>query len=349
MPKSSISVPVHAVTPVSRRSLLERGLLGAAALAAASVLPPTIVRATGHLPDTGAIAPRPHPSHPLPPDYFRPVPPGELDPTEFLTRFDTGVVATDSQGRTVRTFSLVATDREIEVAPGVNFPAWTFNGQVPGPTLRVTEGDVLRVHLSNASAHAHTTHFHGTHPPGMDGVTPLVEPGRSFTYEFEVHPFGPFPYHCHVMPFKRHIHKGLYGALIVDPPGGRPPAREMVMIMNGFDTDFDGENEFYAVNTRPFHYLANPIRVRVNEPLRLYLLNMTEFDVINSFHLHASMFNLYRTGTSLANPELTDTVILGQGERAVLEFSLPYPGEYMFHAHVNEFSELGWLGVFEAV
>ena len=82
------------------------------------------------------------------------------------------------------------------------------------------------------------------------------------------------------------------------------------------------QNEVYAVNTVAFHYIRHPIQVKVGEPVRIYLTNMTEFDLINSFHLHASMFRLYRTGTSLDQFELTDTVIMGQGERAVLEFTL---------------------------
>jgi len=89
--------------------------------------------------------------------------------------------------------------------------------------------------------------------------------------------------------------------------------------------------------------------VRVGEPLRIYLVNLTEFDLVNSFHLHASMFRLYRTGTQLDHFEFTDIVTMGQGERHVLEFSLDRPGQYMFHAHQSEFAELGWMGVFEAV
>jgi FtsP/CotA-like multicopper oxidase with cupredoxin domain len=234
------------------------------------------------------------------------------------------------------------------VAPGVWYPAWTFNGQVPGPTFRCRAGDWLRFRFRNASSMPHTIHFHGIHPPKMDGVEPLVNTGEEFIYEFEAKPFGLHPYHCHVMPLKRHIHKGLYGAFIVDPPGGRPPAREMVMVMNAFDTNFDGENEIYAVNTVAFHYMKHPITVKVGEPIRIYLLNLTEFDPINSFHLHADMFRLYRTGTNLERYELTDTVMMCQGERHVLEFNLSYPGQYMFHAHQSELAELGWMGVFEA-
>lgn len=272
----------------------------------------------------------------------------DFDPTKFLETFDWGQESVDANGRTVREWDVYAVDKEIEVAPGVFFPAWTYNGQVPGPTFRCRQGDLLRFRFHNASVMPHTIHFHGIHPPSMDGVTPVVPTGGDFVYEFEAKPFGLQLYHCHVMPLKRHIHKGLYGMFIIDPPEGRPPARELIMVMNGFDTNFDGENEIYAVNTVAFHYARHPIQVKVGELIRIYLANLTEFDPINSFHLHASMYRLYRTGTDLERYEFTDNVIMGQGERHVLEFTLEYPGQYMFHAHQSELAELGWMGFFEA-
>ena len=273
----------------------------------------------------------------------------DFDPMVFLESFNRGSVSKLPDGRTLRDFEIVAVDKEIEIAPGVFFPAWTYNGQVPGPTLRATAGDVVRVRFNNAGSHPHSIHFHGIHPPRMDGVFEIVKPGSDFTYEFEVHPWGLHLYHCHAVPLKRHIHKGLYGTFIIDPPQGRPSAREMVMVMNGFSTEFNGENTFYAVNTVAFHHMKHPIQVRVGELQRIYLVNLTEFDLINSFHLHADMFRVYRTGTTMEHYELTDTVMLCQGERHVLEFTLPEPGLYMFHAHQSEFAELGWMGVFEAV
>lgn len=272
-----------------------------------------------------------------------------FDPSAFMTRFDMGTVSQTSGGRVLREYAITALDQEIEIAPGVWYPAWTYNGQVPGPTFRCNEGDQLRFHFSNGTTHPHTIHFHGIHPPGMDGVSPIINPGESFTYEFEALPFGLHLYHCHVMPLKKHIHRGLYGTFIIDPPGGRSPARELVMVMNAFDTNFDNENEVYAVNTVAFHYSRHPVQVRVGELVRVYLTNLTEFDPINSFHLHAAMFRLYRTGTNLESYELTDNVIMGQGERHILEFTLDYPGQYMFHAHQSEFAELGWMGMFEAL
>jgi manganese oxidase len=272
-----------------------------------------------------------------------------FDPSQFLKTFDWGTEIPTEDGKTIREWNIAAVEKEIEIAPGVYFPAWTYNGQVPGPTLRCREGDLLRVHFTNNSTHPHTIHFHGFHPPSMDGIEPIVQPGESFTYEFKARPFGVHPYHCHVMSLKKHIHKGLYGTLIIDPPQGRDPANEMIMVMNAFDTNFDGANEVYAVNSVAFHYMKHPIQVKTGEPVRVYLTNLTEFDLVNSFHLHAGMYRLYRTGTSLDHYELTDIVTLGQGERAVLEFTLEAPGKYMFHAHQSEFAELGWSGIFEAV
>jgi FtsP/CotA-like multicopper oxidase with cupredoxin domain len=184
----------------------------------------------------------------------------------------------------------------------------------------------------------------------MDGALPEHEvmPGGTFVYEFDAEPFGLHLYHCHAVPLKRHLHKGLYGVFIVDPKTPRPPADEMVMVMNGFDTNFDADNEVYAVNTVANHFMHEPIAVRVGALVRIYLVNLTEFDLINSLHLHGMFFDVFRTGTSLSRSETTDTVMLCQGERAILETRFRYPGRFMFHAHQSEFAELGWMGMFRA-
>ncbi len=270
----------------------------------------------------------------------------QFDPTAMLTDWDTGRVSTLPNGQTLREYELFAGEKEIEIAPGVTFPAWTYNGRVPGPTIRCAEGDRVRVHFVNGTGHPHSIHFHGIHPASMDGLEP-VPPGGQFTYEFDAEPFGLHLYHCHTLPLKRHIHKGLYGGFIIDPRQGRPPARELFMLMNAFDTNFDSANEVYAVNTVGFHYLRHPIRVKVDELIRMYVINIVEFDPINSFHLHANLFDVYRTGTRLETSEYTDTIMLAQGERAILETRFKSPGKFMFHAHVSEFAELGWLGFFE--
>jgi FtsP/CotA-like multicopper oxidase with cupredoxin domain len=248
----------------------------------------------------------------------------------------------------VREYEVRASDREIEIAPGVFFPAWTYNGTVPGPVLRATEGDILRVNFTNAGSHPHTIHFHGIHPTNKDGVFEIVKSGGEFTYEFEARPSGFHPYHCHSTPLKKHIAKGLYGAFIIDPPEPRKPAQELVMVLNGFDTDGDGANNFYGVNGPAFYYAKYPIRVRRSQTVRIYLANLTEFDPINSFHLHGEFFRYYPTGSS-DHFEYTDTVMLCQGQRGIIEIDFANTGRFMFHAHQSEFTELGWMGFFEVV
>jgi len=133
----------------------------------------------------------------------------------------------------------------------------------------------------------------------------------------------------------------------VDPKEPRAQADELVMVMNAFDTNFDFGNEIYAVNTVGFHYLNSPIKVKRDELVRIYLVNVLEYDPINSFHLHANFFHYFPTGTSLVPAEYTDTISQVQGQRGILELTFPYPGKYMFHAHKTEFAELGWMGFFE--
>ena len=124
-----------------------------------------------------------------------------------------------------------------------------------------------------------------------------IPPGGRTVYEFDALPAGLHLYHCHVRPLAEHIAKGLYGAFIVDPADGREEADELVMVMNGFDTNFDRANEVYAANTIGFAYMDQPIAARRDELVRVYLVNVLEYDLINSFHLHGNLFDYFPTGT----------------------------------------------------
>lgn len=297
-----------------------------------------------------------------------------FDPTAMLTDWYAGAVSTLPDGRRLRTFELTAEEKEIEIAPGVMFPAWTFNGRVPGPALRATEGDRLRIVFRNYGSHPHSMHFHGIHAARMDGVpgAGVIQPGEEFVYEFDAKPFGCHLYHCHATPLARHMHKGMYGMFVVDPDPNRHPEfvdvarsrllgtpenaewQELAMVMNAFDTNFDGENEFYACNTIAHCFAKQPIKIVRHRPVRIYLMNVTEFDPINSFHLHGNFFNYFDTGTSLTPTLKTvDLITQCQAQRGILEFSYAdqnlEPGLYMFHAHQSEFTELGWMGMFDVV
>ena len=276
-----------------------------------------------------------------------------FSPHDILRDFDWGTTSRLPDGRILREWTLAAGEQEIEVAPGVKFAAWSYNGRIPGPTLRAKEGERLRIKFINGGRHPHTIHFHGIHTAPADGVMGLgageIAPGRSTTYEFDAAPYGLHLYHCHVRPLAEHIAKGLYGTFIIDPKDPREQADEMVMVMNGFDTNFDRANELYAANTIGFAYSERPIRIKRDELVRLYLVNVLEYDLVNSFHLHGNFFHYFPTGTSMRPVEFTDTVMQCQGQRGILEMRFPHPGKYMFHAHQSEFTELGWMGFFEVV
>jgi FtsP/CotA-like multicopper oxidase with cupredoxin domain len=269
----------------------------------------------------------------------------------------------------------------------------------------MTEGDLVRITVINDknNKHAHTMHMHSIHKSEMDGVqSNAIMPGDSFTHEFIAQPFGVYPYHCHMDPIADHINRGLYGALIIDPKAPRPQMPEMVMMMNGYDLDYDQEgmttirppegsgaegaeeaageeeetskrlatallsslgaeeaaeeeeeerdNEIYTVNGKAFDYVNNPIQLKVGQKYRIYVVNMLEFDLVNSLHVHGAMFEYYPAGTSMSPHEdsfVHDVIVLGQGDRGIMELEYKYPGQYMFHAHVTEFTDLGWMGLFD--
>jgi FtsP/CotA-like multicopper oxidase with cupredoxin domain len=303
---------------------------------------------------------------------------------EYLTYFNCGRVKVDTlpegKQQVTREFTLVAEENQsIPIAyNGLKFEnSWTFNGTIPGPTMRVTEGDLVKITVVNSMGnnHSHSIHLHSIHSGDMDGIEGkggAIPPGQNYTYSFVAQPYGVYPYHCHVTPIDQHINRGLYGVFIIDPPTPRPLMREMVMLMNGYDLDYEKEgigpnriptpeeveedfmpqpfehvNEVYSVNGKAFDYMNHPIHLDKGVPYRVYLVNMLEFDPVNNFHLHGNVFKYYPSGTSETPAFVNDIVALTQGDRGILEFKYDLPGKYMFHSHINEFTDLGWMGFFE--
>src|SRR5687768_4430205 len=172
-------------------------------------------------------------------------------PVEYLTHFNCGHVSKDGTGKTVRQFTLIVDeDQKIPITyEGHIFEGWTFNGTIPGPTIRVTEGDLVRIRIinSNDNINAHSFYAQPINfgkdnaftKTGQPGGT--ISPGRSFTYEFVAEPYGVYPYYCHVEPMADHINRGLYGMMIIDPKEPRPQMEEMAMLLNGYDLDLDLE------------------------------------------------------------------------------------------------------------
>jgi FtsP/CotA-like multicopper oxidase with cupredoxin domain len=111
-------------------------------------------------------------------------------------------------------------------------------------------------------------------------------------------------------------------------------------------SDEGTSNQIYTVNGQAFTYRDKPIDLVTGQEYRVHLVNMLEFDTANSFHLHGNMFEYYPSGTGTNPTFLTDIVTLGQGDRGTLEFTYHKTGMFMFHAHINRFTNLGWMGMF---
>jgi manganese oxidase len=270
-----------------------------------------------------------------------------ISPMQVCRDFDYGTLKQEN-GRTIREFQITASSTTLELNQAVSYVTWNYNGRVPGPTLRAREGDRVRIVFLNEGGHAHTMHFHGIHPAEVDGIKP-VRNGTAAIYEFDAMPYGLHLYHCHIAPVSRHISKGLHGMFIIDPRQGRPPADELVLIMNGYDLKEENRNNLYAFNGIPDYYRQNPISIYQNQLVRLYLLNVIEYDPAVTFHLHANFFRLYPTGMTMTPTIESDVVTMGTAERHILEFSYPYPGKYMFHPHQDPIAEAGCMGVFNVL
>ncbi len=244
--------------------------------------------------------------------------------------------------------TLAVQEGPVEVAHAQLMLAWTFNGRIPGPILRATEGDPLTIHFRNLGAHPHNLHFHGTHALPSDGWQP-VPPGGEATVEFTAGPAGLHPYHCDMTPAPEHISHGLYGALLVDPRAPRPPAREVVLVLGGYDLDGDGKSELYGWNGVAGYYMKFPVKVRAGELVRAYVVNMVADEPVISFHLHAQVFDVYPGGMGDRPAWRADVLTLATAERAMIEFRLPDRGRYMFHPHQARLAERGAMGWFAAV
>lgn len=249
-------------------------------------------------------------------------------------------------------FHLTAKKTQWETAPGQKTEAWAFNGMVPGPTIRVTEGDRVRVILKNELEDESTAvHFHGLElPNAMDGVTFItqqpVKPGDSYTYEFTVPVgnHGSHMYHSHHNSTKQ-VSLGLLGAFIVEPrdKSSEPKADvDHVFILN------DGLNGF-TINGKSFP-ATEPIVAKLGQTVRIRFMN--EGMMIHPMHLHGMhMTVIAKDGWTQPMPWKCDTLNVAPGERWDVLVKCNNPGTWAFHCHIlpHAESEHGMFGMVTAL
>jgi FtsP/CotA-like multicopper oxidase with cupredoxin domain len=251
----------------------------------------------------------------------------------------------------VKVFDITASVIQWETAPGQKVEAWTYNEQVPGPQIRVREGDRVRMNVKNNLPESTAVHFHGLElPNGMDGVPfitqPPIKPGESFVYEFTVPEgnHGSHMYHSHHNAAKQ-VGLGLLGAFIVEPR--KPMAIEKadvdyVMILN------DGMHG-YTLNGKSFP-ATEPVKAKKGQKLRLRFMN--EGMMIHPMHLHGMhMTVITKDGWAQPAPWKCDTLNIAPGERWDVVVNCNNPGVWAFHCHIlpHAESDHGMFGMVTAL
>ncbi|HLN61622.1 MAG TPA: copper oxidase [Symbiobacteriaceae bacterium] len=252
-----------------------------------------------------------------------------------------------------KVFNLTVSKIKWEVAPGQKVDAYAYNGMIPGPTLRVTEGDHVKINLKNEMTDESTAlHLHGLLLPNeMDGVSFLTQtpitPGSSFTYEFDAPNAGSEFYHSHHNSTTQQT-RGLYGALIIDPKGHDTKKTvygetQDIPIMVG-----DGMLGF-TINGKQFP-ATEPIVAKVGEKVRMRFYNAGQTP--HPMHLHGLTMNVVeKDGYPLASPYKADTILVGPGERYDVIVESTNPGTWAFHCHIlghaeNEHGMFGMVTAF---
>lgn len=251
-----------------------------------------------------------------------------------------GVGATELDWKTedgVRVFELTCQNVEWEVTPGKVEKAMAFNGIVPGPTLRVVEGQPVRVHVRNDMDQSTAVHWHGQRVPNaMDGVPFVtqkpIKPGETFTYEFTPSPFGSHMYHSHHNAAEQ-VGKGLLGALLVEPANrSDEPSydKEYLYILNDVLGGFTINGKGFPATTP---YTAKP-----GERVRFRFMN--EGQMVHPIHLHGLTLEIFaRDGYPLPQPFRCDTITVAPGERWDAIVVADNPGLWAFHCHILSHAE----------
>ena len=251
-----------------------------------------------------------------------------------------------------------------EMADGITFNYWTFDGTVPGPFLRVREGDTVRLTLHNdpTSLHHHSIDLHAVTGPGGGAAATIVAPGESKTITFKALNPGIFIYHCAHPNVANHMAHGMYGLILVEPKEGLPPVDKEFYIVQGefyssgalgrkglqlFDPQamLDGKPQYIVFNGRT-GALQDNMTASVGDTVRLYVGN-GGVNLISSFHVTGEIFDrVYREGDLVSTPaQSVQTTLIPAGGATAVEFKIDYPGNYVLVDHALSRLDRGAWGV----
>ena len=253
-----------------------------------------------------------------------------------------------------------------ELASGVTYPFWTYNGHVPGPFLRVRVGDTLEFHLRNHEGNkTHTIDMHSVTGPGGGAPAMMANPGQETVGSFKMLQPGLFVYHCAANPVPAHIASGLYGLILVEPEGGLPKAdREFYVMRSEFYTEGAlGQPGLQAYSSRkaaaetPEYVVFNgnaasllgpgALKAKVGDTVRIFLGNVGPNQAA-SFHVIGEIFDrVYREGGLLSPDQNIQTTLVPAGGASVVDFRLEAPGSYTLVDHSIFRTDRGAAGTLE--
>lgn len=260
------------------------------------------------------------------------------------------------------------TTREViaEMADGTTFNYWIFDNTVPGPFLRVKEGDTVRltIHNDETSLHPHNIDLHAVTGPGGGAAATIVAPGESKTITFKALNAGLFIYHCAFGNPGLHMTHGMYGLILVEPKGGLPPVDKEFYIVQGefyseggmgreglqlFDTQdyLDGKPQYIVFNGRTGALMDN-MTAEVGDTVRMYVGN-GGVNLVSSFHVIGEIFDrVYREGDLVTPPaQGLQTTLIPAGGAVMVEFKVDYPGNFVLVDHALARVDRGAWGVLQ--
>ncbi|HEX8729533.1 MAG TPA: multicopper oxidase domain-containing protein [Ktedonobacterales bacterium] len=255
--------------------------------------------------------------------------------------------------------NLVAKEARISIASGIAYDAWTFNGTVPGPIIRVRQGQTIHFTLTNSSNMSHSIDFHAAQTAWNVNYQP-VAPGQSFSFDWVANYPGAFLYHCGTPPVMEHMANGMYGAIIVDPANGwATPAQEYVLVQSEFYTQ-RAANGDYTLNTTKMmddmpdyvtfngyanQYTQSPLTAKPGQQIRLFIVNAgpTHF---SAFHVIGAIFSdTYVDGNPANHMVGNQTITVPPGGGMVAELTMPDAGSYPFVTHSFMDASMGAMGI----
>ena len=268
-----------------------------------------------------------------------------------------------AEAGTVHNITMNATDKLLEVAPGVKQLMWTFNDTVPGPTLRGKVGDTFNVKLVNKGTIGHSLDFHASQT-SMDVDMRTIQPGESLVYSFVAKHSGIWMYHCGTAPVLHHIANGMFGAVVIDPPNLPKVDQEYLFVQSELylgqpnkEADLAkallGQQDAVVFNGYFNQYVYDKIKVKNGERIRIWVLDVGPNE-ISAFHVVGLQFDtVFKEGAYLLRPDNPEkggsqVMPLVPAEGGFVETVIPAKGQYALVTHKFNDASRGAAGHFVA-